>query len=214
MAGFKRMTLVAIWPRLGVAAGIWLLGAVGNMGRKRPVRPMDGMAESWEAAEEVRKSTREERVLLRCDGKPVFKPTVATISQHAHVLKPVMEWMHVQKSPPPVPDIKPLTSEIFRLYGLLNMEVGQDQVYREAWGVRLACGLIKRKGQRKEVSKAGIHSLLARSCFFVILRTRFYYCPFSVPTLPRPDLAPLPGTFGWGPNHGIMGVWLNKQTTP
>ena len=135
------------------------------MGRKRPVRPMDGMAESWEAAEEVRKSTREERVLLRCDGKPVFKPTVATISQHAHVLKPVMEWMHVQKSPPPVPDIKPLTSEIFRLYGLLNMEVGQDQVYREAWGVRLACGLIKRQGQRKEVSKAGIHSLLARSCF-------------------------------------------------
>lgn len=44
-------------------------------------------------------------------------------------------------------------AQIANFYRMNGLQPADDQVYREAWGLKAACGLVKRKGRRHELSK-------------------------------------------------------------
>ena len=51
-----------------------------------------------------------------------------------------------------LPEIGSLQQQINLFYNLCNHTVSDEQAYREAWGIKQACGFIKRKGRRGEVT--------------------------------------------------------------
>ena len=131
------------------------------MGKRRAPRKMLGLAQEWEKEAAVRACVREQKVLLRCNG-PTFRPRVENVAIHKELLLPVVAWMATLPKQP-VPDIVPLQKEIKAYYGMCNLVAGQDQIYRESWGIRHAAGHIKRKGRRRELTKAGHHAPLWRA---------------------------------------------------
>ena len=133
------------------------------MGR-RDRRDLSCLAPEWEANDEFRSQVRSCGQVLDCGGSPVFHATVATCAAHKGVFAPVLKWMASQGDSFPMPDIEPLKDALKQLYNLLNMVIGQDQIYREAWGIPHGCGLLKRKYRRKEVSKAWIYAMHFNLC--------------------------------------------------
>ena len=125
------------------------------MGRRRLPRAMAGLAGQWEKEESIRWVAREQKLVLRCGGKPTFRPTVKSIALHHELFKAVVAWMATTEKQA-IPDIAPLQKELQLYYGMVNLQVGPDQIYRESWGIRYGAGFIKRKGRRKEITKARV----------------------------------------------------------
>ena len=52
-----------------------------------------------------------------------------------------------------LPEIKPLMEALNKFYTMLGLQPANEHLYREAWGMKAACGLVKRKGRRQELTK-------------------------------------------------------------
>ena len=52
-----------------------------------------------------------------------------------------------------LPEIGPLMVQIKKAYNLSNLETSEELIYRQAWAVKHGCGLVKRKGQRGELTR-------------------------------------------------------------
>lgn len=71
-----------------------------------------------------------------------------------------------------------------------NLACPEEQLYRESWGIKAACGLVKRKGQRKEVSKEpwynNIAGIFFSFCVLVLWGWVFpglFFLHFSLPLI-------------------------------
>lgn len=51
-----------------------------------------------------------------------------------------------------MPEVKPLTIQLRKFYEMLKLTVADEQLLREAWGFKAACGFVKRKGRREELT--------------------------------------------------------------
>lgn len=52
-----------------------------------------------------------------------------------------------------MPEIKPLQTQLKLFYEMNGLKPAEEQIYREAWGIKHACGLVKRKGRRGEPTR-------------------------------------------------------------
>lgn len=52
-----------------------------------------------------------------------------------------------------LPEIGPLQKQLNAFYEMNKLTVAPEHVLREAWGIKTACGFVKRKGRRGEVTK-------------------------------------------------------------
>ena len=52
-----------------------------------------------------------------------------------------------------LPEVKPLVCQLKMFYELNKLTVPEEHLLREAWGFKAACGFIKRKGRREELTK-------------------------------------------------------------
>ena len=78
---------------------------------------------------------REQKLVLRCGGKPTFRPTVKSIALHHELFKAVVAWMATT-------DIAPLQKELQLYLGMVNFQAGPDQIYRESWGTAFGSCLV------------------------------------------------------------------------
>lgn len=51
-----------------------------------------------------------------------------------------------------MPEVKPLTIQLRKFYEMHKLTVAEEQLLREAWGFKAACGFVKRKGRREELT--------------------------------------------------------------
>ena len=52
-----------------------------------------------------------------------------------------------------LPEVKPLTAQLKTFYEWNRLEPSEEHLYRECWGIKAACGFVKRKGRRGEIPK-------------------------------------------------------------
>lgn len=62
-----------------------------------------------------------------------------------------------------MPEVKPLTQQLKKMYDMNGLKAAEEQLYRECWGIKQACGLVKRKGRRRELAR---DSWLKTNTFF------------------------------------------------
>ena len=69
-----------------------------------------------------------------------------------------------------LPEVKPLTTQLKTFYEWNGLQPADEHVYRECWGIKAACGFVKRKGRRGEVPKVPWLNVLQFNpttvCFF------------------------------------------------
>ncbi|CAK9062716.1 unnamed protein product [Durusdinium trenchii] len=124
---------------------------------RKPRDSLNTLAQLWDSAKDLREVVRSEKKLLLCDG-PVFHATVKSCSQN---WEPIYAALHLTKETLTLPEVTPLMAQIANFYRMNGLQPADDQVYREAWGLKAACGLVKRKGRRHELSKdPNFHKLL------------------------------------------------------
>lgn len=61
--------------------------------------------------------------------------------------------MHLYPRTLQLPEMKPLQSQLKAFYEMNGLKPAEEQIYREAWGIKHACGLVKRKGRRGEPTR-------------------------------------------------------------
>lgn len=52
-----------------------------------------------------------------------------------------------------LPEVKPLLKNLSMFYNMNKLTVSDEHLLREAWGFKYACGFVKRKGRRGEITK-------------------------------------------------------------
>ena len=52
-----------------------------------------------------------------------------------------------------LPEIKPLTVQLKKVYEMNGLSPTEEHLYRECWGIKSAAGFIKRKGRRGEIPR-------------------------------------------------------------
>ena len=52
-----------------------------------------------------------------------------------------------------LPEVKPLVGQLKKFFEMNKLTVPEEHLLREAWGFKAACGFIKRKGRREELTK-------------------------------------------------------------
>lgn len=52
-----------------------------------------------------------------------------------------------------LPEVMALQKQLKVIYAMHNLKAAEEQVYRESWGIKAACGFVKRKGKRSEVTR-------------------------------------------------------------
>ena len=62
-----------------------------------------------------------------------------------------------------LPEVPALQKQLKLLYAMRNLKASDEQVYRESWGIKAACGFVKRKGKRNEVTREACLNLVS-SC--------------------------------------------------
>lgn len=50
-----------------------------------------------------------------------------------------------------LPEVKPLTLQLKKVYEMNGLKATEEHLYRECWGIKSACSFIKRKGRRGEI---------------------------------------------------------------
>lgn len=64
-----------------------------------------------------------------------------------------------------LPEVKPLNAQLLKFYEMNKLSVSDEQLLREAWGFKAACGFVKRKGRRGELTKEPwLQTLNAGTC--------------------------------------------------
>lgn len=52
-----------------------------------------------------------------------------------------------------LPEVKPLTAQLKKFYGMNGLSPSEEHLYREVWGIKSAVGFVKRKGRRCEIPR-------------------------------------------------------------
>ena len=98
-----------------------------------------------------------------------------SISRYCFVCYPTWTETANQHHPTPqcprndkLPEIVPLMDQLKKVYNFNNLVVTEELTYRQAWGIKGACGLIKRKARRQEFTKD-----------YVLLAYCLLQCPFQ-----------------------------------
>ena len=67
-----------------------------------------------------------------------------------------------------LPEIRPLTVQLKKLYEMNGLSPSEEHLYRECWGIKSACGFVKRKGRRAEISRESWLNQCLRVCVYIV----------------------------------------------
>ena len=111
-----------------------------------------GLAQQWEQNSELRDRIRTEKVLLKGqEGDEICAASRANAVQNAMVLQPVLVRMQEQSRR--LPHLDDLKVEIETVYEKCAHSPGEKLVYTSSVELKRLTSFIKRRVQRKEVTK-------------------------------------------------------------
>ena len=69
------------------------------------------------------------------------------------VEKQIVHLQHPKPRNLILPEVAPLMTQLKLFYHMNGLAPSNETLYRDAWGLKGACGFIKRKGRRQELTK-------------------------------------------------------------
>jgi hypothetical protein len=69
------------------------------------------------------------------------------------MIKKTIHLLHPKPRKLNLPEGAPLMAQLKLFYHMNGLAPSNDTLYRDAWGLKGACGFIKRKGRRQELTK-------------------------------------------------------------
>ena len=118
-----------------------------------PPMDCDGLADVWEQDPEIRTRMRDHGDLIKFPpGSKWAEPNRPNSVLNRAVLIPMLVRLRETESGK-LPHLNPLQSEIGALYGRFNLPVDKGGPYRNAQELKRLLGLIKRKANRRELTK-------------------------------------------------------------
>ena len=112
------------------------------------------LAVEWEACEEVRKVAREHGVLLKFPSTANFcESNRPNAINNAAVLHPCLK--RLRDSGMKLPYLEPLQAEVNEFFKAVHMVVSEKVVYRTANELKKMLSFLKRKANKREVTKVG-----------------------------------------------------------
>ena len=114
---------------------------------------VEGLAIEWEGLKSLRGRLREyQKLSLHPSTQKWCEPTRANCNTNAVVLMPCLN--RLQFAPRwKLPYLDPLQTEIGRLFQKCGMSDDSKAIYKSANEVKKMLGFVKRRAQRKEVTK-------------------------------------------------------------
>lgn len=105
----------------------------------------------------VLESTRETLIWICCLKLWVCK-LISTYIFAMHwkapwMIKKTIHLLHPKPRTLMLPEVAPLMAQLKLFYHMNGLAPSNDTLYRDAWGLKGACGFIKRKGRRQELTK-------------------------------------------------------------
>ncbi len=112
-----------------------------------------GLAAEWEKCVDVRTRLREEKRLLVHQEKEKFcEPNRINAVQNAMVLRPVLLRLSCSECYR-LPHLEDLTLQVTTLFEKCGLSTGDKGAYKASVEIKKLAGFIKRRAQRKEVTK-------------------------------------------------------------
>ena len=110
-----------------------------------------GLALEWESISELRDRIRDQkRVLIYPTGDTYCKPTRQNVVSNSSAVKPVLKRLQVN---PRLPHLDDLIVEVTTLFEKCGLPVGEKAPYKVTVEVKRLAGFVKRRANRKEVTK-------------------------------------------------------------
>ena len=79
-----------------------------------------------------------------------------------------------------MPEIGSLMEQIEKVYTMNKLKANEEVIYRQSWGIKKACGFVKRKGRRGEYTKDSWINLfgffLDQKCHSIVDRKPLSQC--------------------------------------
>ena len=114
-----------------------------------------GLALEWEGSKKLRDQVREKkRLVLYPANKNLCEPNRTNAIDNSAILMPILSRM---SSTPKwaLPHLEPLQVEISIFANKMGMGIGEKSIYQVSVELKKLAGFVKRRVNRKEVTKAG-----------------------------------------------------------
>ena len=126
-----------------------------------------GLASSWEKCDELRARLREKKVLLvHSETEQFCLPTRTNAVNNAIVLEPVLTRLKKAKKQR-LPHLENLKVEVTTLFEKCGLSLGETDIYRTSVEIKKLAGFIKRRVNRKEITKERVPNHKMKLCFFL-----------------------------------------------
>ena len=114
-----------------------------------------GLAREWEGSKELRDQLREKkRLVLYPANKNFCEPNRTNAIDNAKILMPILSRM-AWTPKMALPHLEPLQVEVSIFASKMGLSVGEKSIYQVAVELKKLSGFVKRRVNRKEVTKAG-----------------------------------------------------------
>ena len=112
-----------------------------------------GLALKWEKIDELRDRIRDQKkVLVYAETDTYCKPNRINAVENSMVLLPVLDRLG-QTPGYKLPHLDKLTVEVTTLFEKCQLDTGNKAPYKTSMEIKKLAGFVKRRSQRKEVTK-------------------------------------------------------------